>query len=117
MKPKFQSYPDGLVNIYRVDNIGAPGDMPVEGLVFKNSLRYKERTVGIARRYAAMQNNKEVNYVIRCPELRTIEANDVAIIAGGKQYEITWVQYIEDARPPSMDLTLERLGENSYAIG
>ena len=90
LKTKFQSFPDGVVSIYKMDNIGAPGDMPVEGLVLKQTLRYKERTVGLNRFYSAMQNNIKVDYVIRCPEVRGLseKATDilVAILIDGQQY-------------------------------
>jgi len=93
--------------------------MPRDGLVLKNSLRYKERTVGMSRFYNAMQNNIKVDSVIRCPEVRGLseKATDilVAILIDGQQYTVKQIQYIEDATPPSMDLTLERLGE-SYAV-
>ena len=115
LKAKRQSYPDGMVSIYKVGDIAQPGDMPQEGLALKQILRYKERTVGMGRYYAAMQNNIKVDFVIRCPEVRGLseKATDilVAILIDGQQYKVMQIQYIEDARPPAMDLTLERLGE------
>ena len=112
---KYQSFEDGVVSIYKVADISAPGDMPVDGLVLKQYLHYKERTVGMGRFYSAMQNNIKVDFVIRCPEVRGLseKANDilVAILIDGQQYKVMQIQYIEDAHPPSMDLTLERLGE------
>ncbi len=45
---------DGLAAIYRVENQAAPGDKPVECLVRKGVLRYRRRTVGIQRHYAAL---------------------------------------------------------------
>ena len=114
LKSKFQSFNDGAVNIYKVENTALPGDMPKEGLVLKQSLRYKERTVGMTRYYAAMQNDIKVDFVIRCPEVRGLseKATDilVAILIDGQQYEVKQIQYIEDAVPKSMDLTLERMG-------
>ena len=114
LKTKFESYSDGVVGIYKVTDLAQPGDLPVEGLVLKQSLRYKERTVGMTRYYAAMQNNIKVDFVIRCPEVRGLseKATDilVAILIDGQQYEVKQIQYIEDAVPKSMDLTLERMG-------
>lgn len=119
LKAKFQSFPDGVVGIYKVTDLAQPGDLPVEGLALKNSLRYKERTVGLNRYYAALHEDIKVDFVIRCPEVRGLseKATDilVAILIDGQQYTVKQIQYIEDAQPPSMDLTLERLGE-SYAI-
>jgi hypothetical protein len=120
LKAKFQSYPDGVVSIYKVADLAQPGDLPVEGLVLKQVLRYKERTVGLNRYYSAMQNNIKVDFVIRCPEVRGLSEKPtdilVAILIDGQQYRVMQIQYIEDANPPSMDLTLERLGE-PYATG
>ena len=118
-KTKFQSFPDGLVSIYKVTDVALPGDLPKEGLVLKQSLRYKERTVGMSRYFAAMQNNIKVDFVIRCPEVRGLseKATDilVAIPIDGYQYKVIQIQYIEDAQPPSMDISLERLGSD-YAV-
>jgi len=112
---KYQSFEDGLVSIYKVGDVALPGDMPSEGLILKNSLRYHERTVGMGRYYSAMQNNIKVDFVIRCPEVRGLSEKTtdilVAILIDGQQYKVMQIQYIEDAHPPSMDLTLERLGE------
>lgn len=85
--------------------------MPKEGLILKQTLRYKERTVGFKRYYAAMQNNIKIDFVIRCPQVRTVKADNVAILIDGDQYRIKQIQYPEDVEPPVMDLTLERLGE------
>ena len=110
LKTKFQTFNKGEVKIYKVENTAEPGDMPKEGLTLQNSLRYHERTVGITRRYAAKQNNEEVNFVIRCPEVRAVETDYIAVLVDGKQYRISWIQYPEDIEPPVMDMTLERLG-------
>ena len=111
MKSQTQSFNDGIVSIYKVSDISLPGDMPVDGLVLQQTLRYKERTVGITRKYAALQNNKEVNFVIRCPEVRTVETDYIAVLVDEKQYRISWIQYPEDIDPPVMDMTLERLSD------
>jgi len=110
------SFNDGIVSIYKVTDISLAGDMPVDGLVLQQTLRYKERTVGLNRFYQAMQNNIKVDFVIRCPEVRGLSEKNtdilVAILIDGQQYKVMQIQYIEDAQPPSMDLTLERLGED-----
>lgn len=108
---KRQSFPDGVVKIYTVGDISEPGDMAKEGLVMKESLRYEERTVGLTRFYAAMQNNVKVAFVLRCPLVRSVSTSDVAVMPDLVQFEIKQVQYPKDQAPPAMDLTLERLGE------
>ena len=111
MNKHTQTFNNGKVKIYKVENTALPGDMPKEGLTLQNSLRYHERTVGITRKYAANRSNKEVNFVIRCLEVRTVETDYIAVLVDGKQYRISWIQYPEDIEPPVMDMTLERLGD------
>jgi len=109
MPQKTQSFNDGVVAVYAVSNIAEPGGMPQEKLTLKRTLRYHERTVGLTRFYTALQANVEVRYVLRCPRLRDISAQDVAIPNDGKQYRISLIQYPEDVDPPVMDITLEEL--------
>jgi len=110
------SFNDGIVITYKVGNTALPGDMPKEGLILQQTLRYKERTVGLNRFYAALQNSIKVDLVIRCQQIRSVSTQDVAILQNGQQYEIKQIQYPEDVDPHVMDLTLERLGE-AYGIG
>ena len=111
-----QTFNDGVVKIYEVTNTAPPGGMPVEGIALKQTLRYKERTVGLTRRNFARQDNVVIKYVLRCPRLRDVSAQDVAIPNDGNQYRIWDVQYPEDIEPPVMDITLEEM-EGVYDIG
>lgn len=103
---KIQSFSDGVVSIYEAV---APRTIATQP---KRVLRYHERTVGVTRLYAAAQANAFVSYVLRCPRLRDVSAQDIAIPNDGKQYLITYVQYPEDVQPPVMDLTLEEVQGN-----
>lgn len=100
---KLQSFSDGVVKIYATT---APRMIAPEP---KRILRYHERTVGVARHYAARQANAKVSYVLRCPRLRDVSSQDIAVPNDGQQYLITLVQYPEDVQPPVMDLTLEEV--------
>lgn len=100
---KIQPFDDGVVRIY---NTNGPRTIAAEP---KSSLRYHERTVGVARHYAAQQANAKVSYVLRCPRLRSVSTQDIAIPNDGRQYMITLVQYPEDVIPAAMDLTLEEV--------
>ena len=102
---KTQTFNDGIIKIYKVTDTADNGKKPVEKLTLKNTLRFHERTVGIARYYSAMQANKKVDRVIRCQRVPTISTLDRAEI-GGIYYDITQIQYPEDVEPPCMDLTL-----------
>ena len=115
IKAKSQTHNDGTVRVYEVENVAQPGNRPKEGLVLKRTLRYKERTVGLTRTRLALQTGANISYVLRCPRLRDVSPQDVAIPNDGHQYRITMVQYPEDTNPPEMDLELERL-EHEYAV-
>ena len=97
---KTQTFNDGIVYIY---------DLTDNTLTLKRSLRYHERTVGLSRHYIAKQSQVKIAYVLRCPRLRDVSAQDIAIPNDGKQYRIEQIQYPEDIDPPVMDLTLEEL--------
>lgn len=109
---KAQTFLDGIVKIYRVEEISQPGDMPKDGLVLKNTLRYHRRTVGVSRYYTALQAQQKADAVLRCPYRETVSTQDIAVV-DGKQYLITFIQRPEEIRPPVMDLTLSRL-EKDY---
>lgn len=117
MKPKTltQTFNDGIVNIYCVENIAEPGNMPKDGLVLKiENLRYTERTVGMSRYWTALQNQAQIEQMIRVPRINSVSVHDVAIL-NGHQYDIVQVQYIQDTVPACMDLSLQRL-EVEYEV-
>lgn len=108
MKPKeLQTFNDGIVNIYTVGNIAEKGDAPKEGLTLNCTLKFDKKTVGIKRFYSALQNNIEINLLIRT-HCKDVSAHDVAII-NGQQYEIIQAQYPEDVYPKCMDLSLKKV--------
>ena len=106
-----QTFSDGVVKIYEVTNTASDGEMPTEGIALKQTLRYHERTVGLNRFFTALQANVRVNYVLRCPRLRDVSTQDIAMHNDGKQYRIFQIQYPEDIDPPVMDMTLEELAQ------
>ncbi|WNX85251.1 hypothetical protein RWV98_02955 [Agathobaculum sp. NTUH-O15-33] len=98
---KKQTFNDGIVKVYAVDD--------QDRLTLKETLRFHRRTVGIKRYYTAMQVSQKVDAVLRCPFRDSVAALDMALI-GDVQYRIDFVQYPEDAAPPVMDLTLQKIG-------
>lgn len=110
-----QTFNDGIVSIYKVDNIAQPGNMPKDGLIIKvKNLRFEERTVGMSRYWTALQDNARIEQLLRMPRINSVTVHDVAIL-NGQQYDIMQVQYPPDVEPPCMDLSLERL-EVAYEI-
>lgn len=112
MRQKIQTYNDGVLYVHTVGNIAEPGYMPREGLTLKTGpLRYCERTVGMKRFEAAMQNQTRIDLLLRVPQRREVSTHDVAIPNDGHQYRVVRIQYPEDVVPPSMDLSLERIDD------
>jgi len=107
---KTKGFNDGTVEIYKVDSTAVPGKTPKKRIQFKETLRYRKKTVGVTRFYSAKQNNSKADRLIECLLREAVTATDVAIFSDGKQYQIIQLQYPEEARPPTMLMTLERLG-------
>ena len=101
-----QSYNDGVVTVYAVTDSAQPGYQPVEQLTEKIKLRYEEQRLGIQRYYNAMQNQIQVERVIRVPRAEQITSQDVAETEDGRRYRIDLVQTVDGVWPPSQDLTL-----------
>lgn len=102
-----QSFNDGIVNIFTVEDMAEPGYQPKEKLTPLVSLKYENRRVGIERYYSARQNQTEVQRVIRVPHSgMKITNRNKAITEDGAEYRIDLVQLVPDVYPPSDDLTL-----------
>ena len=101
-----QSYNDGVVTVYAVTDSAQPGYQPVEQLTEKIKLRYEEQRLGLQRYYDAMQNQIQVERVIRVPRAGQITSQDVAETEDGRRYRIDLVQTVDGVWPPSQDLTL-----------
>ena len=107
-----QSFNDGLIGVYSVEDVAAPGYKPVEKLFLKAKLRYSEERLGIQRYYSGQQNQVQIERVVRVPKSGTISSQDVAITEDGHQYRIDMVQKVVGVWPPSLDLTLARIDQN-----
>ena len=103
-----QSYNDGVVKIYSVTDSAQDGSMPQRKLTLKCVLMYAEERVGITRYYTAQQYNDDVERLIRV-QRTSINTRDIAETEDGRRYNIGMVQTVEDAYPPSLDLTLTRI--------
>ena len=108
MKKKTQTFNDGVLDIYLVDNVSQEGNMPIDKLTLKiGALRYENRKVGMSRFWIAQQATAKIDKMVRVPKLK-ITSQDVALI-DGDQYRIMQTQDVDDVSPVSMDLSLERL--------
>lgn len=107
-----QRFSDGVVAVYSVENVAAPGLKPVEKLKIKVKLRYDEQRLGIQRYYSGRQNQVEIERVIRVQRTGKVSTQDVAITEDGHQYRVNMVQAAVDVYPACVDLTLARIDQN-----
>lgn len=106
---------DGTVQICDVVDVSEPGYRPVQKLHPKVLLRYENQRVGINRFYSGMQNQIQVDKVIRVQKALVITTQDVAVTEGGAEYRIRQVQDVLDVYPRCLDLTLSRIDqEDAY---
>ncbi len=113
----FQTFNDGICQLYAVKNLAEKGDAPKEGLERKHSrVPFENRKVGIQRSYLAKQENVEITLLIRIPAEFDVSTQDVCIV-NNEQYGIYQVQDVFDTMPKAKDLSLKRLEENYDATG
>lgn len=102
---------DGTVQICDVVDVSEPGYRPVQKLHPKVALRYENQRVGINRFYSGMQNQIQVDKVIRVQKALVITTQDVAVTEDGAEYRIRQVQDVLDVYPRCLDLTLSRIDQ------
>ena len=106
-----QPYNDGMVTIYAAEDVAKPGYAPKVELTQKVILPYAEQRLGIQRYYQGMQNQMEIERVIRVPKSVPVNSQDVAQTEDGRRYRIDLVQNVLDVYPPSLDLTLVKVSQ------
>ena len=105
-----QNYNDGVVAIIAVVDTAPPGYQPQPGdPQVKYTLRYEERRLGIQRYYSSLQNQIQLDRVIRVPRVAGITTQDFAVTEDKQAYRIDLVQSVMDVYPPSLDLTLTKI--------
>lgn len=100
---------DGIVQICRVVDVSEPGYRPVEKLEPIVTLRYENQRVGIQRYFSGMQNQIQVDRVIRVQKALEITNQNVAVTEDGAEYRIDLVQDVTGIFPRCVDLTLTRI--------
>lgn len=111
IRKKTQTFNSGTASFRRLENKAGPGEKPKPAPVVYLLLRYHRRTVGMSRYWTALQAGTKVSEVIRCPYNPDVGEKDQVTLNGqdSEIFEIKQIQYPEDAVPPVMDLTLERV--------
>lgn len=119
MKPKTltQTFNNGVLSVYKVDNIAEPGNMPKDGLKLKMcNIPYEERTVGVTRYNISKQNQDTIEQLLRIPRINGISRNDIVVPLDGQQYRIEQLQSINGVEPRCFDLSLEKVTVK-YEVG
>lgn len=105
-KKTFPTFNNGVVEIFRVENMADEGDRIQEKLVLYNKYNFGNRSIGMQRQYLAMQNDVNIKKLIRIPTTdSTINTQMIAVI-NGTQYTIQQVQEVDDAMLNHLILTL-----------
>ncbi len=111
-----QTYNDGFVLVYGVEDAAAPGRKPVTKGVFKVRLNYEEQRLGIQRYYAGKQNQLQVERVIRTPRAGNVTSQDIVVTERGAKYRVDLVQVVMGVFPPSQDITLVAYGQQEVEL-
>lgn len=111
-----QTYNDGFVLVYGVEDEAEPGKKPVLKGVYKVKLSYEEQRLGIRRYYAGKQNQAQVERVIRTPRAGNVTSQDIVVTESGAKYRVDLVQVVLDVFPPSQDITLVNYGQQEVEL-
>lgn len=114
MKQRKQPEPliDGMCDIYTVKDTTEPGEKLQEQAVFMCRLPYARRIVGVQRQLVAMQEHATIDLRIRCPFFRSVEVNNIVVLANEPdeaQYKINKIESPAGLKPRVMDINLERM--------
>lgn len=110
------TFDDGILTIYKTENIGEPGMKPVVGLVEKDRYYFGFDTLGINRYFTALQAKQQIECVVNIPGWDDIRATDICELEDGSQFRIVMRQpTIDEDGLRITKLSLERLGDK-YAV-
>lgn len=106
----YETFGDGLLSICETE------DRTITGTKMEH-IRYGNRTVGVQRFWQAKTAGNKVDKLVSVPmevlEISPILVQDLAILETERgtpgQYQILQIQVKQDARPPALYLSLERL--------
>lgn len=111
----FQTFNDGIGQIFEVRNQAEAGDKPEGKLeLLYGRVPYERRTAGVTRIYYASLEGVEISGVIRIPKAFRVSNHDACQI-GGDLYEIRSVQEVTETIPPAQDLALRKV-ESIYDV-
>lgn len=104
------TFDDGILKIYRTENIAKPGDMPKDELVLKSEHYFGFDVLGYNRYYTALRAHQNISAVVNIPDYHDISSLDVAELEDGTRFHIRLVQSMKDENGLNITkLTLERV--------
>lgn len=110
------TFDDGILKIYKIENVSPKGDMPNEKLIYKSSSYFEYDDLGITRYYTALAHNQMIESVVKIQYDRDIKALDIAEMEDGLLYRIVMVQHpYDDDGLRYTRLSLERINDE-YSI-
>lgn len=111
-KNVFQTFNDGIAEIFLLKDFSAPGFKPELRPVLFKKFHFTYKTIGVKRAYEAMQSHVRLDELISIPADRSISTQNICRI-NGIAYEIKQIQHKTDTRPATTLLSLTRT-ECSY---
>lgn len=112
------TFDDGIIKIYRLDNVSKKGDKPKYVPVYKNSFYFCYETMGLTRYYTALRNNEKIENVIAIYQDRSIKIDDIVEFEDSEQFRIALIQHTADEDGIKISrLSLERFdNERNHKI-
>ena len=107
-KTRFETFNDGIVQLYEIDEKGNRKEKCTAALRFQN------RIVGEGQFYSAMAADVKISRRIRVPLWRSIDEDNAPLfyaVIGKSVYKIIRAQHYPGKTPPCTDLTLNHYGE------
>lgn len=113
---KRQDFNDGVADIFSVKDIAEEGDMPKLSPALQYRAHIRELSLTYKRRVSAKAINVEADRLIRIPRVPKVEPGwQVRVVdrenPEGVFYRIADVQQITQTTPPTINLTLEKVGD------
>lgn len=106
------TFDDGILKVYRLEDIASKGDMPKEVLVYKSCFYFSFDNLGVTRYYTALQNNQRIESVINIEFNILIRIHDIVKMEDGSYFRIEMLQREKDESGLLyLKLSLQRLDD------
>lgn len=108
------TFDDGILKIYRTENVAEAGAMPVEKTMLKSEHYFGFDVLGYSRYYTALQAQQNISLVVNIPDWHDISVLDLAEMEDGCRYIVRMHQPMKDENGLNITkLTLERVVQDA----